>query len=414
MGYPNPFESAVYQFEHVLDFVQITDKQREMLLNPIVYRSELEVSGLRYQAFRSQHNNARGVYKGGIRFHPMVDENEVKALSMWMTWKTAAVNVPFGGAKGGVAVDVRSLSEDNIDELARAYVRFVQPYIGVDRDVPAPDVNTSARTMAIMLQEYESLVGHQEPGVFTGKPISLGGSLGREEATGLGGFYILEEYIKKLDMTPEKTRIAVQGFGNVGNWFLKYASQAGYKIVAVSDSKGGVFSPEGLDIGQLERIKKETGALEAGSIPGADQITNEELLSLNVDVLVPAAMDGVITRKNVANVRALHILELANGPVTHEAEAELIDAGVVVIPDVLANAGGVTVSYFEWVQNRMGWYWEKEEVFSKLKRKMTEAFEPIYIGYKERQDRSSWSMRLAAYELAVSRVIEAMNARGVR
>lgn len=414
MGYPNPFESAVYQFEHVLDFVRITDTQREMLLNPIVYRSELEVGGRKYQAFRSQHNNARGVYKGGIRFHPMVDENEVKALSMWMTWKTAAVNVPFGGAKGGVAVDVRSLSEDKIDELARAYVRFVQPYIGVDRDVPAPDVNTSARTMAIMLQEYESLVGHQEPGVFTGKPISLGGSLGREEATGLGGFYILEEYIKKLGMTPEKTRIAVQGFGNVGNWFLKYASQAGYKIVAVSDSKGGVFSPEGLDISQLERIKKETGALEADSIPGADQITNEELLSMDVDILVPAAMDGVITKKNVVRVQALHILELANGPVTHEAEAELIEAGVVVIPDVLANAGGVTVSYFEWVQNRMGWYWEKEKVFFKLKQKMTEAFEPIYTGYKERQDRASWSMRLAAYELAVSRVIEAMDARGVR
>lgn len=410
----NPWQNAVQQFEKICDYIKVSERQKQVLLTPTVYEAKLKVAGTTYQAYRSQHNNARGVYKGGIRFHPLVTEDEVKALSMWMTWKTAAVNIPYGGAKGGVAVDVKSLTKEELEELSRAYMRFVQPYIGVNRDVPAPDVNTDAQTMAVMLDEFEKLVGYQEPGVLTGKPIALGGSLGREEATGLGGFYILEQYSKKKGYAPNEVRVAIQGFGNVGYWFAQEAYAAGYTVVAVSDSRGGVYNPNGLDIPALHTNKVEQGTLDIQGLAGTQKISNEELLELEVDVLVPAALDGVIHHHNAEKIKAGIVIEMANGPVTYEAEQILVGNGKVIVPDILANAGGVTVSYFEWVQNRMGYYWTKDEVYSKLKQKMVEAFEPIYDSFEAKVFDKSWTMRLSAYELAVSRVIEAMSARGLK
>lgn len=354
-----------------------------------------------FQAYRSQFNDARGPYKGGIRYHPNVSEDEVKALSFWMAVKCAVVGIPYGGAKGGIVVDPSTLSQNELKKLTYSYAEFITPYIGPWIDVPAPDVNTDGQIMAWLLEAYEKKVGYQSPATFTGKPIELGGSQGRTEATGVGGVTVLKEYLKKKGINIRKATVAVQGIGNVGYWFAKIAKEEGFNVVAISDSKGGIYNPKGLNIEKIVKEKERTGRIKSN-------ITNEGLLALPVDVLVPAALENAITKENADKVRAKVVFEMANGPTTPEADEILAKRKIDVIPDVLANAGGVTVSYFEWAQNLSGYYWDKEEVLKKEGKIMTKSFNDIY---KEAVERKI-SYRKAAFILAIKRIIDAMMLRG--
>jgi len=356
-------------------------------------------------AFRSQHNDARGPFKGGIRFHPNVSEDEVKALSMWMTWKCAVVGLSYGGAKGGIIVDPKKLSKKELERLSRAYAEFIAPHIGPWVDVPAPDVNTNEQIMTWMLDAYEKKIGKHSPATFTGKPIALGGSLGRTEATGRGGVYVLQSYVKEKKLKPEKISIAIQGFGNVGFWFAKLAQEAGFKVVAISDSSGGIYTTRGLNLDKLAKAKKRYGSfIEATKKEKFKFISNKDLLSLKVDVLAPAALEGAINDKNAGNIKAKVIIEMANGPVTPEAEKILLKKEIAVLPDILCNAGGVTVSYFEWVQNLHGYQWTEKRVSSELKKKMNIAYKEISTIVREKKV----SFRQASYLLAVKRVINAL------
>ena len=384
----DPFVNAQKQIDNVAKYLEIDKPTLAKIKTPDrVLKAKLKIKmdngkTKEFPAFRSQHNNARGPYKGGIRYHFNVSESEVKALSTWMTWKCSTVGIPYGGAKGGIIVDPKTLSKGELERLSRAYMRAFYKHFGAWIDVPAPDVNTGGQEMAWMLDEYEKLVGHMEPAMITGKPLELGGSQGRTEATGLGGFYVLEQLAKVKKLNKKKTTIAVQGVGNVGHYFIEFAKKAGYQIVAWSNSKGGEYKGK--------------------------KITNEQLLELPVDVLVPAALENQITAKNAAKIKAKYILEMANGPVTPEADEILHRRGIVSLPDVLCNAGGVTVSYFEWAQNNAGYYWEKAEVFSKLKRIMDDSFAAVWKIMTEKKV----NPRLAAYILAVDRVVQAMKLRG--
>lgn len=376
----------------------------------------------KFQAFRSQHNNALGPYKGGIRFHQNVSESEVKALSLWMSIKCAVAGIPFGGGKGGVIVNPKELSETELENLSRAYARFVSPIIGEKKDVPAPDVNTNPHIMAWMLHEYEKKIGFRAPGTFTGKPLEIGGSAGRTKATGYGGVLALQFLIEKIgEKTLKKPKsqitIAVQGFGNVGYYFAKIISDMGFKVVAVSDSKGGVYVEKGLDPEATHKCKEEKGTLAGCYCVGGvcdlrkgRMISNDELLELPVDILVPAALENVIHEKNASKIKAKIIVEMANGPLTPEADEILNKKGVVIIPDVYANAGGVIVSYFEWVQNIGGYYWEEEEVDKRLEKLMSRSFEKIWARYQSVPGKVK-SLRLAAYLLAVERILEAERLR---
>lgn len=429
MSNTNPYRNAVTQLNDVAKLLrpEYSDSTRfdrciELLSNPQhLHRQELTISmddGTQkiFPAFRSQHNNARGPYKGGIRFHHGVNEDEVKALSMWMTWKTAAVNIPLGGGKGGIIVDPRTLSQNELERLSRAYAKAFADNIGPWQDIPAPDVNTNGQIMAWMLDEYEKVKGSQAPGTFTGKPIEVGGSAGRNEATGRGGVIVLEKLVKKLGYKRNQdVKIAVQGFGNVGYWFAQLADDLGFKIVAVSDSKHAIYVEDGLDPRATLQCKEQNGSLEKcfcqdGVCHNAKGkiITNEELLSLDVDVLVPAALENVITQENADTIKAKVILELANGPVTPEAENLLVNKQIKVIPDVLANAGGVTVSYFEWVQNNQGYYWSTKKVCDELYSLMSTAFDEMWRVSKKKH----LSYRHAMYYLAVKRVVDAVLLRG--
>jgi len=367
----------------------------------------------KFTAFRSQHNNARGPFKGGIRFHPNVSEDEVKALSTWMSIKCSVVGIPYGGGKGGIVVDPKIMSQPELQRLSVAYAESFYPFIGPWKDVPAPDVNTGGSEMAWMLEAYEKKIGYQAPATFTGKPVEMGGSQGRTEATGLGGFYILDDYFKDRKLNKSSSTIAVQGFGNVGYWFAKLASESGYKIVAVSDSSGGIYSPKGLNIDLLLKLKEQYLSFE--NITKRKEykskfkfITNNDLLSLKVDVLVPAALENAIREDNASDVNAKTILEMANGPTTPEAEVILLKNKIDILPDVLCNAGGVTVSYFEWVQNLSGYYWNKNEVNERLKKIMDKAFSEI----NEMKKKKNISFRQSAYALAVKKIIDAMILRG--
>lgn len=396
------------------------DKKRfaqaiELLRTPQQFlQTELKITSdsgdlLTFPAYRSQHNRARGPHKGGIRFHPGVTPEEVKALSMWMTWKCAIVDLPYGGGKGGVTVDPNQLSPTELQRLSQAYAEFLAESIGPWRDVPAPDVNTDGQIMAWMLDAYESKIGYQAPATFTGKPMALGGSAGRTEATGQGGAYILEQYAQHHQWIPAKTTVAVQGFGNVGTWFAQRAHEMGFKIVAVSDSSGGIYHQSGLNPAKLIKLKNEHRSLETVCQKmGYEFLPGNSILEQKVDVLVPAALENALTIENVKNVKTKVVLEMANGPTTPEAEAYLVQHGVDVIPDVLSNAGGVTVSYFEWVQNLNGDRWGFELVNQKLRERMVTA----YDGIQEWQEKLKLSHREAAYVLAVKRVIEAMMLRG--
>lgn len=418
----NPYHNAVKQLEEAAALLEpmYEDKKKfraiiERLKTPnAVHETQLTVkmdngSTQKFQAYRSQHDDVRGPYKGGIRFHHNVSLDEVKALSLWMTWKCATTGIPYGGAKGGIIVDPSKLTHNELERLSRAYAKFVAPHIGAWRDVPAPDVNTNGQIMAWMLDEYESIIGKHEPAVFTGKPLELGGSLGREEATGQGGVYVLEQLAKKLKMIPSKTSVAIQGLGNVGYWFAVCAAEIGFPVVALSDSRGGIVSKDmkkGLDVKKVLAYKKEKGSIRGFS--GTRDITNDELLSLPVNILVPAALENVITDENVKSIQAQAIIEMANGPVTPEADGMLGDRGILSVPDVLSNAGGVTVSYFEWVQNLHGYSWSKEEVFKKLKPLMVDAFDHMWSLHISKKV----NLRMATYIGAVKRVVDAHILRG--
>lgn len=366
--------------------------------------------------FRSQHNNALGPYKGGIRFHPQVNREEVVALSTLMSLKCAIAGLPYGGAKGGVSIDPKVLTESELEELSRSYIRAIARYIGPQIDVPAPDVNTNPKIMAWMLDEYESLVGHKSPAVLTGKPLEKGGSLGRTEATGRGGVIAMKALLNKLgaefDRPEKQITIAVQGFGNVGYYFAKIAEEAGYKIVALSDSQGGVFVKEGLSVEKTLECKRKKGSVGGCYCKGSvcdvkygRPITNEELLALPVDVLVPSALENVITKANANKIRAKVIVEMANGPVSEDAYPILGKQGIVSLPDVLANSGGVTVSYFEWVQSLSGYWWSEEEVNAKLEKQMQSAFKAVWdasVKYKV-------NLKEAAFLVALERIISGMS-----
>jgi glutamate dehydrogenase (NADP+) len=370
-----------------------------------------------FTGFRVRHNSTRGPTKGGIRYHPQVSLDEVKALSFWMTIKCAVLGIPFGGAKGGIIVDPKTLSPLEVERLSRSYISQIADFIGPLVDIPAPDVYTNAMIMGWMMDEYSKIKRVYSPGVITGKPIGLGGSLGRESATGQGIFYCIQELQKKHHWKPEKTRIAIQGFGNVGQHIALLLHKAGYRIVAVSDSKGGIYREKGFDIPSLVKAKNETQMIQAVyceetvcELVDAEQITNEQLLELNVDLLIPAALENVIHKNNAHAIKAPVIVEAANGPITTEAAAILCEKEKLIVPDILANAGGVTVSYFEWVQNRNGFYWSLAEVNEKLQKMMVEEFNNVYNIMTEKKI----NMRLAAYIHALTRLGSAMSAQGTQ
>jgi glutamate dehydrogenase (NADP+) len=370
-----------------------------------------------FRAFRCRYNDALGPTKGGIRFHPDVTLEEVQALALWMTIKCAVVGLPYGGGKGGVIVNPKALSRLELERLSRAYMRAMADVIGPERDIPAPDVYTNARIMGWMMDEYEAIHRAKTPAVITGKPIRLGGSLGREEATGRGAFLCIQELARIRKLEPSKTRVAIQGFGNAGYHVAHLLQESGYRIVAVSDSQGAVYSEDGFDVDSLYQNKQETRKLRGVYCEGTvcqlvdhKRISNDELLELEVDVLIPAALEGVIGPWNVDRIRAPVIVEVANGPVLGEVDAKLFEAGKIVVPDVLANAGGVTVSYFEWVQNRAGYAWTLEEVRARLAEVMQRAFEEIW----ELASAKKRSLRSAAYTVALSRIAEAIHAHGTR
>ncbi len=434
----NPHKNAIEQLQSVAKELrkQYKDKNRfdtaiKKLSEPNqVIETELEIilnngSKKKFKAFRSQHDNARGPYKGGIRFHQDVTIEEVKALSTWMTWKCAVTGIPYGGGKGGVIVNPKELSETELERLSRAYARSINEYIGPWIDIPAPDVNTTPQIMAWMVDEIENLKNRKENNLlatFTGKPLALGGSQGREEATGLGGVFILEKLFEKLVVNktlPSERRkdvtIAIQGFGNVGYWFAYHADKLGYRVVAVSDSKTAIYVERGLDPVKTLQCKKESSNLshcmcnqESCNLEMGKEISNKELLELDVDILVPAALENVIDKENANKIKAKAIIEMANGPITPEADKILAKNKVIVIPDILANAGGVTTSYFEWVQNLQGYYWEKSEVIEKLKPLMQTAFEKMW----QQKEKSHTDGRTATYMSAVKSVIDTMFLRG--
>lgn len=376
-----------------------------------------------FRGYRVQHNNARGPYKGGMRFHPDVDLEEVKALAAWMTMKTAVIDIPYGGAKGGIAVNPQELTDRELQQLSRRFVERLGSVIGPHTDIPAPDVNTSAQIMAWFADEYVRLHGdttHAEA-TFTGKPLSLGGSVGREEATGRGGLIVLMEYLKYMKRDHRNLTVAVQGFGNVGSHFARLADEAGLKVVAVSDAQGGVYYPDGADVAALIKTQQKAGQLEKNvcypmlSVEEAGKqtasckpISNEELLKLDVDIIVPAAVENQLTKKNAKDIKADIILELANGPTTLEADVVFAQKRKTVIPDILANAGGVTVSYYEWTQNLQNLYWSEAEVNAKLEQKMRAALQSILDIQKD----CDCTLREAAYRLATGRLQEAMLLRG--
>ncbi|AKM82524.1 TPA: Glu/Leu/Phe/Val dehydrogenase [Candidatus Berkelbacteria bacterium] len=355
-----------------------------------------------FKGYRVQHDNTKGPYKGGLRYHQHVDMTEVKALATLMTIKNAVVDIPFGGAKGGICVDPKKLSVTELEELTREFTRKLAPIIGPKLDVPAPDVNTNPNIMRWIVEEYSKVVGKKELAVVTGKPIDFGGSEGRTEATGLGGYYVLQEIVKKLYKKPENLTVAIQGFGNVGLYLAVFLVKAGYKVVAISEEHGGIYIPEGIkDIDDLFKCKEKNGKLK-GCIEGAKNIGPAEVLELPVDIIVPAALGNAITTENVNKIKAKIVLEMANGPTTSKADEILTKKEVLVIPDILANAGGVAVSYFEWYQNVHKEKMTKKEVFKKLEVKMKSAVDAVY----ETADTYDVDLRQASYVLALKRLTE--------
>lgn len=358
-----------------------------------------------FTGFRAQHNDAVGPTKGGVRFHPSVSEDEVTALSMWMTLKAGIVNLPYGGGKGGIICDPREMSMDEVERLSRGYVRAISQFVGPTKDIPAPDVFTNSQIMAWMMDEYSAIDQFNSPGFITGKPLVLGGSEGRDRATALGVVVCLEEALKKRDMKMEDIRIVIQGFGNAGSFLSKFLYDRGAKIVGISDAHGALHDPDGLDIDYLLERRDSFGMV---TNLFDDVLSNPELFELDCDVIIPAAIENQITEANADKIKAQIVCEAANGPTTTEATRILTDRGVLIVPDVLASAGGVTVSYFEWVQNNQGYYWTEDEVNEKMEEKLVSAFNEIYDLHENRQI----DMRLAAYIIGLKRTAEASRYRG--
>ena len=409
----NPFKVSQQQLDEAAEVLQLDQATHDLLRWPL---RELHVtlpvkmddgSTKIFQGFRVQYNDARGPTKGGIRYHPSETIDTVRALAAWMTWKCAVVDIPLGGGKGGIICNPKAMSQGEIERLSRAYIRQVGRIIGLEKDVPAPDVYTNPQIMAWMADEYSFLKGYNEFGVITGKPLNMGGSLGRGDATARGGMFCLREACGVLGIGLKDATTAIQGYGNAGAFAHTLGEELfGLKIVAVSDSKGGIYNPEGLAYEETFAFKQETGTVVG--FPGAQSITNEELLELDVKILIPSALENVITDANAANIKAKVSVELANGPTTPEADVILHENGVYVIPDFLANAGGVTVSYFEMVQNAYDYYWELDLVHERLDKKMTDAFHAVHNAAQEHNVHN----RLAAYLVSVSRVAEAVKTRG--
>jgi len=405
----SPFQNAMTQLDKAAKIIQLDSDIHEMLKHPDrVTRASIPVKMdngqvQMFTAYRSQYNNARGVYKGGIRYHPNVTEDEVMALSFWMMIKCATVDIPMGGAKGGVIVNSKELSKGELERLSRGYVQKLWPLLGSQIDVPAPDVYTTPEIMAWMRDEFEEIVGRPDPGMITGKPIESGGSEGRGFSTAQGGVYCLRELVKKMSWNPQNTTIAIQGFGNAGSFMAKILQKEGYRIVALSDSKGGIkISNDKFLISSIEEYKEKVGTVLG--FPETVEITNEQLLELPVDILVPAALENQITKENATQIQAKVIVELANGPTTPEADEIFKQKNILLVPDVLANAGGVTVSYFEWDQNVKGEHWTEEVVFQKLEKIMINSFQAVW----NTKEKYGIDMRTAAFVLAVERIAKAM------
>ena len=357
-----------------------------------------------FKGWRIQHNSALGPYKGGIRFHHETVREEVQALATLMSIKCAVAGLPYGGGKGGIVVEPKKLSKTELERLSRAFANRIAHVIGEDVDVPAPDVNTTPEIMSWMIDEYQKIIGYKSPATFTGKPVSMGGSLGRTEATGRGGLFVLLSLLGKLKKKAKGTTVAVQGFGNVGYYFAKLATEVGFKVVAISDSRSGVYDKNGIDLDKALKNKKEKG-----TVAYTKAISNEELLELDVDVLVPAALENMVNDKNMAKIKAEIIVEMANGPLTQEAYEYLAKKGKIIVPDVLANSGGVTVSYLEWVQGKAGFYWSEKEVNDKLKVMMEKAFEAIWKKSNPPAGREKkMPLKQAAFEVAIERITSAM------
>ncbi|MEW6522556.1 MAG: Glu/Leu/Phe/Val dehydrogenase [Bacillota bacterium] len=359
-----------------------------------------------FDGFRSQHTDVIGPAKGGLRFHPDVYADEVKALSMWMTFKCAVIGLPYGGGKGAIKCNPKEMSQGELERLSRGFIRQIAQIVGPEKDIPAPDVYTNPQIMAWMVDEFSFIRQHNSFGLMTGKPLIIGGSKGRNTATARGCVFTVREAAKKLGMDLNGATAVIQGFGNAGSFAAMFLAELGTKIIAVSDSQGGAYNPEGMCVDALMEFKKKTGTVKG--FPGSTFLTNEEVLAMECDVLVPAALENVITSKNAAQVRAKIIGEAANGPTTPEADEILYKNGVLVLPDILASAGGVTVSYFEWVQNLMNFYWTAEEVDRRLERLMVDAFEAVYA----MAQKHNVKMRDAAYLVAIDRVAQAMRVRG--
>lgn len=421
-----PYTRFLANLHPVLDHMDAGRDVRNIFETPqCVHKKDVTITrddgtSSTYPAFRVQFNNARGPYKGGIRFHPEADLEEVKALAALMAIKTAVVGIPFGGAKGGIQCNPKELSLKELERLSRSYMRVMQGALGPYVDCPAPDVNTNAMIMGWMRDEYEHMTGEFAPGVVTGKPLEYGGSIGRDTATARGGFFVLEEVLERMALDPKDQRVAIQGFGNAGAAIAQYLHDRGYTIVAISDSRGGVYSEEGIDPVRIMKYKKKTGQVRGyyceGSVcdverlklDSASLISNEELVTCDCDILIPAALDNVITADNAPDIKAKIILELANGPTTPEADKILDEKKVRVIPDVLANAGGVTVSYFEWTQGRSGEQWTANRVDDELKRIILAAYREV----RREARREGLSYRKAAYLIGVKKMAETMKARG--
>jgi glutamate dehydrogenase/leucine dehydrogenase len=412
---PNPRETANRQFDIAADVLKLDQNTRAVLRHP---KTVLEVAvpvrmdnGTMkvFTGWRSQYHDARGPYKGGIRYHPQVTKDEVIALSAWMTWKCAVMDLPFGGGKGGVAVDPKSLSPHELEELTRRFTAAITPIIGPEKDIPAPDVYTNAQVMSWMVDTYSQIVGKRTPHVVTGKPLDIGGSLGRDTATSYGALICAREAFKVKGVRSQGATIAIQGYGNAGSNCALLAQKflPGAKVVAVSDSKGGIYNPDGFDPQKVEEFKQKTGSVV--NFPGAKGISNDELLELPVDLLIPAALENQITKDNAPRVKAKVIVEAANGPTTPEADAILFQKGVLLIPDILANAGGVTVSYFEWLQGYHEYPWSLDLVNQRLEERMMKSFGDV----RQHAEKYNVHWRTGAYVLAVARVAKALNFLGV-
>ena len=409
----NPFAIAQQQFDIAADRLGLDPKLRELLRDckrelTVRFPVKMDSGDVRvFEGYRVQHNLARGPAKGGIRYHPATTLDEVKALAMWMTWKCAVVGIPFGGAKGGVICDPKRLSRRELEQLTRRYTTDISILLGPERDIPAPDVNTDAQVMAWIMDTYSMTVGYSAPAVVTGKPVSIGGSEGRQEATARGCLYVIREAARDRGWRLDETTAVVQGFGNVGAGLARLLARDGVRVVAVSDSTGGVVNTRGLDLARLTAYKRETGSVVG--FPETERVSNAELLELPCDLLAPAALEDQINRRNADRVQARMIAEGANGPVTPDADLVLGERGIPVLPDVLANAGGVTVSYFEWVQDLQSFFWEEDEINSRLERIMRRAYRAVV----EMATAPGVSLRTAAQMLAIRRVAEATEIRGI-